>query len=74
MPEIKLHEPPQLLVDWNRLGDGDRRCEMHGATGTRTLTYVQTSAHVIMQVLTAARMSWSETFTDLFYAYEFKHR
>jgi hypothetical protein len=68
MPEIKLYEPPQLLVDWNRLGSGDRRCEMRPHAHTRP------QRHIIMQALTAARMSWSETFTDLFYAYEFKHR
>ncbi len=28
MPEIKLYEPPQLLVDWNKLGGEDRKCEM----------------------------------------------
>jgi hypothetical protein len=27
MPEIKLYEPPQLLVDWNRLGGEDRKCD-----------------------------------------------
>jgi hypothetical protein len=27
MPAIKLIEPPQLLVDWNRLGGEDRKCD-----------------------------------------------
>ena len=27
MPEIKLIEPPQLLVDWDRLGGEDRKCD-----------------------------------------------
>jgi hypothetical protein len=26
MPEIKLIAPPQLLGDWNRLADEDRKC------------------------------------------------
>jgi hypothetical protein len=26
MPAIKLIEPPQVLVDWNRLGGEDRKC------------------------------------------------
>jgi hypothetical protein len=28
MPEIKLIEAPQLLVDWNRLGGEDRKCDL----------------------------------------------
>jgi len=31
MPEIKLIAPPQLLVDWNRLGGEDRKCAMASA-------------------------------------------
>ena len=30
MPQIKLIEAPQLLVDWNKLGGEDRKCEMRG--------------------------------------------
>ncbi len=26
MPAMKILEPPQLLVDWHRLGGDDRRC------------------------------------------------
>jgi hypothetical protein len=36
MPEIKLIEPPQLLVDWNRLGGEDRKC----GTSMRALRFI----------------------------------
>ena len=40
MPEIKLYEPPQLLVDWNKLGGEDRKCEMRPRARTRTYVIV----------------------------------
>ena len=43
MPEIKLIEAPQLLVDWNRLGGEDRKCEMRGLRHRGTL-YFETNS------------------------------
>ena len=64
MPAIKIMEPPQLLVDWHRLGGEDRRCNENRHEFV-ALTCIPASK--ASNNFDNVRTAWSETFTDIFY-------